>query len=235
MKKHANILLLLASLAIILLLGLAVFITLYIKDNSPPAESAPSDTAALAPSAAAQMEVRTGTFEGYKPEAPHDFVFVGDSRTLAMAKAVNEQDPADTCIYIAREGEGLYWLRSDGITLLQEVLEQTPAATVILNLGVNDLKEQDEYIAYYEKLFSDYPAASFYIMSVNPIEEDKFANITNADIEAFNLAMQEAFPNRYLDCYHYLLSGTFTTIDGLHYPEDVSRAIHHYTVASLVN
>lgn len=162
----------------------------------------------------------------------HSFIFVGDSRTVGMEAAVKAHEPSDTCRFIAKEGEGYEWLKSEGTSELAAALSETPEATVILNLGVNDITEADAYISYYKQLFAAYPDTDFHLMSVNPVSDD-CATVTNAAIDAFNQKIKAAFPDKYLDVYSYLLTGDFSTVDGLHYTDSTYLSIHYYVVNRL--
>lgn len=162
----------------------------------------------------------------------HHFLFVGDSRTVGMEEAMQDSDDADTCSYIGKVGEGYYWLVNEGIDQLRTSLSKEPDATVVFNLGVNDLSEIDRYLAFYPQIFAEYPDASFYIMSVNPVG-DACSGASNEEIRDFNAKLKESFPDQYLDCYDYLEQNGFSTVDDLHYTNDTYRAIHDYTVSAI--
>mgnify|MGYP000815386143 FL=1 len=68
----------------------------------------------------------------------------------------------------------------------------------MFNLGVNDLSEIDRYLAFYPQIFAEYPNASFYIMSVNPVG-DACSGASNEEIRDFNAKLKESFPDQYLD------------------------------------
>lgn len=157
----------------------------------------------------------------------HSFIFVGDSRTVGMEYAVKANQSADPCRFIAKEGEGYDWFKNTGSLSLAAALEERPDAKVILNLGVNDLTSIDAYISYYKQLFTDYPDARFYVMSVNPVT-DECQVVSNQVIDEFNQKMKAAFPDQYLDVYNYLLTGDFSTVDGLHYTDSTYLSIHYY-------
>ena len=89
-----------------------------------------------------------------------------------------------------------------------------------------------KFLEYYPQIFADYPEASFYIMSVNPVGE-KCEGTSNEEIKAFNEELAAHFGERYLDCYHYLKQEGFETVDELHYTNDTYRQIHHYAVTTL--
>ena len=229
--------LVLAFAAIVCLLGLAGYLTVYINEDSASPKSAAVQTDAalveLEPSDTTKSNSSPSYGQDGYVELEHSYIFVGDSRTVGMRDAVQEYDTADTCTYIAKEGEGFHWLYNDGIVQLEAALKENPDATVIFNLGVNDLKEVDKYISFYQELFQTYHDPAFYIMSVNPVNDELCKGASNAEIQAFNQAMQEAFPDQYMDCFNYLLSEDWSTVDGLHYTKNTYRRIHHFAVMIL--
>lgn len=234
MNKRTFLPVIIASLGIVALIGLAVFVTLHFNRDDTSSVTHQTETliAELSPSQSTAnngFSFANGSYTG--PE--HDFIFVGDSRTVAMKEAVTEIFPDDKCRYIAREGEGYYWLANTGSTELETALAETPDATVIFNLGINDLEESASYLSFYQDFLLKYPQASFYIMSVNPIEQDKYDGVSTEDILSFNAALETAFSDHYLDCYNYLISEGYSTVDGLHYSKETSRLIHHYAAITL--
>ena len=160
----------------------------------------------------------------------HHLVFVGDSRTVGMGEA--EAEVQDGCVYIGAVGEGFHWFANDGIYQMEAAMEASPDAPVVLNLGVNDLDMIDQYLTLYTGFADAYPESSFYFMSVNPVT-DEAAHVTNEEIAAFNEALREAFPDRYLDCSTYLNMNGFETVDGVHYTEDTYRMIHDFAVKQI--
>lgn len=236
MKIRNYLTILFALLAIVALLGLAGFMTYYVADESNPIkqqidEILPMDqvmeflhlddtTAAPAISAEVSTEVESNAPAASKA---HSFLFVGDSRTLGMKDAVN-----DNCTYIGAEGEGYSWFSTDGVLALSDSLGSNPEQTVILNLGVNDPENINIYIDLYKDLMNDYPTTAFYVLSVNPLDEDTDFNTTNEMIELFNATMKSSFPDEYLDSYSYLVKEGFETVDGLHYSEATYQKIHQF-------
>lgn len=243
MRKGSTLLVILASFLILCLLGLAGFVTILNHMETPSgAEAAVPAVTETETESDVQTAEPDSTVISMNPlgetakEPEHSFIFVGDSRTVGMHNAFLKDGSEESCActFIAKSGEGFYWLYHEGITELEEALQEAPYATVIFNLGVNDLKEAEQYISFYKELFSIYHDPSFYIMSVNPVNDEKCSGASNAEIEAFNEKMQEEFPDQYLDCYDYLLEHGFETADGLHYSNDTYRSIHHFVVLSLV-
>lgn len=241
MKKGSTLPLILAACMIILLLGLAGFVTfLYRMDDDAPVRG---------PETAVSIATETETDEEGQVITPghaivsadedgipeHSYIFVGDSRTVGMRDALALAG-GDPCTFIAKSGEGFYWLSHEGIDELQVKLAEEPYATVIFNLGVNDLKEYEQYIGFYQELFSGYHDPTFYIMSVNPVNDEKCVGASNEEVHAFNDAMKDAFPEKYLDTCTYLEEDGFESADGLHYSNDTYKKLHQYvaeTIASL--
>lgn len=232
-RKSTNLLIVLLCFLIAALIALGVFMT-WLTDAQ--ADLFQSKMEQIQTETTYSEENGTITIENSSEdknkETKHQFIFVGDSRTVGMNDAILASDTADSCTFIGKVGEGYYWLVHDGIEQLEDTLAETPDATVILNLGVNDLKSINSYLSYYPELFADYPKASFYIMSVNPVSDD-YEGILNKEIEAFNSQIHDAFPGQYLDCFNYLMSEGFETVDGLHYTYETYCSIHDYTVMML--
>ncbi|MDO4344256.1 MAG: hypothetical protein Q4C50_05575 [Eubacteriales bacterium] len=227
MKIRNYLTILFAVIAIIFLLGLAGYMTIYIADDSNPLKQqvmqvlhldTQDEENAPAPETSPEQEDAVSV-------KAHSLVFVGDSRTVGMKDAVN-----DSCTYIGAEGEGYEWFSSDGADELRSVLSENPDRQVVFNLGVNDPENISLYIDLYRSLEQEYPDTSFYIMSVNPLVDSQDFNTTNEMIELFNATMQSAFPDIYIDAYSYLIQNGFDTVDGLHYTDQSYQAIHNFVV-----
>ena len=229
MKIRNFLTILFAVLAIVALIALAGLATIYVADDSDPlrqrlvqifdpdGETVPVSTPDSGTDAPAAETVKA-----------HSFIFVGDSRTIGMRDAVN-----DNCTYIGKEGEGYEWFSGEGIEELDAVLAGTSGQTVIFNFGVNDPANISLYIDLYQSLKETYPGTAFYYLSVNPLVDNEGFNTTNEMISLFNATMQSAFPDTYLDCNSYLNSTGFETVDGLHYTDESYRAIHNFVVDKL--
>lgn len=181
-----------------------------------------------------------GPLAGPGEEQPQGsgYIFVGDSRMVGMMNTVGGDN-----IYIGKEGEGYRWFSETGKKELKKMLKQNPGGRVILNLGVNDMGNINQYLELYRALIVRYPQAKFYFLSVNPVEE-KLAKthgyntsyVNNKNIQAFNAALKAAFPASYLDSYNYLISQNLIrnikagcgTVDGIHYTAAVNRAIFNF-------
>ncbi len=151
-------------------------------------------------------------------------VFVGDSRTVQLEKAVGTSDKA----YIAKVGEGYNWFQS---TALSEIPHYAGnGTTMIINFGVNDLANANKYIRLINNNIDDWINAGItvYYAAVTPVGEG--ATVSNAQIESFNNKMREELDPRiqWIDGYTYLSQTGFSTPDGLHYNSDTYRNLYSY-------
>ncbi len=159
-------------------------------------------------------------------------IFVGDSRTVGMSQAVSSTK--DGPFFIGKESIGYNWLVNTASSQIDSYLKDYPAAKVVFAFGINDLGNISNYISYYNKLISKYPKASFYMMSVNPVNEStakKWSTVTNSQISSFNTKLKNAFPSQYLDVYSYLNKNGFSTTDGVHYTASTYKTIYNYVVS----
>ena len=149
--------------------------------------------------------------------------------------------------FVAQSGGSIYWFAAEGVPALRKVLNNINDEFkyyVVVNMGVNDVQENlnindrvDEYFKYYKELANINKNIKFYIMSVNPIIEDKLNksqpnnNRTNKKIEQFNDRIIYDLKHKgtnnmyYCDSYHDL---KFDTDDGLHYTRETNKKIIKY-------
>ena len=236
MKIRNYLTILLATLAILFMLGLAGYLTFENADDANPvkqtiADLLPGLSLSTDKATEAVQTEQTETSTSAKATAVSNvsehssIVFVGDSRTVSMGEAVH-----DNCTYIGKEGEGYQWFAADGVIELRTLLENDPSQTIVYNLGVNDPENASLYIDLYQSIAREFTDTPFYYLSVNPLSDDAECNTTNDMIQEFNQSLKSAFPDRYLDCYDYLMEEGYDTVDGLHYTEATSNVIHNYVV-----
>ena len=174
-------------------------------------------------------------------------VIVGDSRMEYIENKEDELDIPSNFIFDAKSGAKIKWTEENGIPTLNDILENQNKDTyyhVLFNMGVNDLndnidiKEQAEkYFNLYKEVIENNDNVQFYLLSVNPIDEDVIndnfkTNIrTNAKIEEFNYYLKRAMINsdlsniKYCDSYNNL---EFNLPDGLHYDTKTDQKIIDY-------
>ena len=147
-------------------------------------------------------------------------LYVGDSRTEMMADCIHE----DGVSFIAKVSQGLAWLKSTAGPEMEARIKSDPNLAVVINMGVNDIYQPDNYIAYYTELKKRNPNAHLFYMSVNPVDNDP--NCSDAEVQSFNSKMQSFWGSNYLDVYSYLKSDGYKTTDGTHYDDATSKKIH---------
>ena len=151
-------------------------------------------------------------------------IIVGASRIVDMSVAVSSSDT----VFIAKSGMGYSWLKDTAGPRLITYLKQNPRCRVVFQLGNNDMQNINAYIAYYRNLMKKYPDTEFYFLDATPGSGS--AAFRNNARQKFNARMKEAFGKRCIGGYDYLVSIHFTTLDGMHYPADISKKLYTYAV-----
>lgn len=167
-----------------------------------------------------------------KPDHPETvsndkLIFIGDSRTEAIRDAVQ-----DDSIWSCLSSMGYDWMVSDGAPEIEDEIQDNTA--VIILMGVNDVHHVNEYIQYINQKAKEWTdlGASTYFVSVGPVENDPY--VTNAQIESFNSSMEANLIGvNYIDIYTHLTENGYSTLDGIHYPDDVSIEIYNYILEHL--
>ena len=167
-----------------------------------------------------------------KPDHPETvtndkLIFIGDSRTEAIRDAVQ-----DDSIWSCLSSMGYDWMVSDGVPEIENEIEDNTA--VIILMGVNDVHHVNEYIHYINQKAKEWTdlGASTYFVSVGPVEKDPY--VTNDQIESFHSSMEANLIGvTYIDIYTHLMENGYSTLDGTHYPDDVSIEIYNYILDHL--
>ena len=164
-------------------------------------------------------------------EVENKLLYVGDSRTVGMQSSLENQN----INYIAEVGKGYEWFNSTALASIESTLQSKSDAVIVLSLGVNDLYNIDNYISAYKTLIAKYPSNTFYVLSVNPVDESKTSTngytITNVEIEAFNKKLADNFPNNYIDSYSSLTN--IGTSDGLHYDNETYKSLNGIVTSNI--
>lgn len=184
--------------------------------------------AAKAESEASGTEAQTEFIPLEVYDVPFPVIWVGDSRTLGMGRAL---DTTDT--YIGKDGEGYNWFMEEGLALTANAIAEQPDAPVVLNFGVNDYDNLANYLALYAELLAAYPDTHFYFLSVNPIEPTLCSNISNEQIADFNSHLKEAFPDAYIDSFTLLMIDQVMPIDGVHYSAEDYQKIYNFAARQI--
>lgn len=155
------------------------------------------------------------------------YIFLGDSRYVAMALFAQEQD-----YFIAEEGMGYAYL----LQQLDHVKTVAiPASVLIIGLGVNDVKSGDaaSYIQTINTLAGTLNIRIYYML-VNPVDETVESQngyrITNAEIDAFNARMKDGLePSVHIiDTNSFLKNDGYVTTDGLHYNMETYQKLYQF-------
>lgn len=153
---------------------------------------------------------------------PSDIIFVGDSRTVGMEYAVNDDDSTWLC----EVGKGYYWLK-ENIALIDDYA--TSGSKVIFNLGVNDLNNSSKYIELINSYMDLWTSEGIevYYSAVTPVGD---TTVTNDQIESFNNALKEGLDDRitWIDSYSFLTENGFSSSDGLHYNNATYVSLYNY-------
>lgn len=155
-------------------------------------------------------------------------IYVGDSRVLGIQNDLNKSN----ITYIAESGKGYYWFSETAKTELSAYISADTQKFVVINLGINDLGNIDQYINIYNSIIPNYKNVKFYFVSVNPVNEE-LANlygytVNNSQIEIFNQELSSKFVN-YIDVYSQI-KDNFVTTDGIHYDAATNERIHKIIV-----
>lgn len=160
------------------------------------------------------------------------YIFLGDSRYVAMAPFAQEQD-----YFIAKEGMGYAYLLQQLDSVRAAAI---PGSVLIIGLGVNDLKagNASSYIQTINELGRTLNARVCYML-VNPVDEavelQNGYRVTNAEIDAFNEAMKAGLEAsvQIIDTNSFLKNDGYVTTDGLHYNMDTYQKIYQYIKAQI--
>lgn len=174
----------------------------------------------------------------------HQIIWVGDSRTLGLGNALHKEERPDDDLFVGRVGEGVRWFREEGIAEMSDAIAEHPGVPVVLNFGVNDPQLVDEYVVAYWDVIRAHPDTQFYILSVNPLDEEfliedgqvnesVFDDINSLNVARMNVKLKEEFGSRYIDSASYLKAEGFETVDGLHFSTRTYLNIHDYVVSLL--
>ncbi len=155
-----------------------------------------------------------------------NITIIGDSRMVGLCSNKWYKDDKGTCI--AKSAMGLSWFKNTAIKEVDK-LNHNQKENIVLNLGVNDLYNINNYINEYKKLATgSWKDLNIIILSVNPTK-DSYDRL-NSEIDSFNEKMKNSLNSyeniTYCDSSTYLKNNGFTSGDGLHYSAKTSKDIY---------
>ena len=162
-------------------------------------------------------------------------VFIGDSRFVQMEQAVNEVAGSNPWAWVSESGRGYDWFVDKGIKRADPAIGT--GTKVVINLGVNDVRNADKYIAYFNQKAAEWTmrGATVYYSSVNPVWTNPY--VTREQVEAFNLRMQTGLAPyiRWIDSYNYIQAMGCRIVDGLHYDQATSLNLYAYYIMTVTS
>ena len=182
--------------------------------------------------------------------------FIGDSRTVAMKKAVSGAlgDDGTKVQFICKNGQSLDWFEENETEFLMKIKSTRGKKAVVFNLGINSLvyntqsgyvaSQADRYAASMNRIAQTLQQynCSMYFMSVNPANEkecvsEAYGGVVWKErypkwIQDFNYLVRTQLEGyTYIDTYNYLINTGFELTDGLHYSTATYRKIYQKAIA----
>lgn len=193
-----------------------------------------------------------------QPEKYDKVIFVGDSRTMGMARAMRN-NPLPSIEFIYASGQGINWFQQQGyLALKNKVIEQPKddKVAVIINLGVNDLRNYSGYTRYMtrvsENLTKYNPNCDMYYMSVNPVNSAMIKSYTGTvtrteqQIDAINRMIRSTLCSGSNPSYQYINTCSYLQkygwisnmnnagiYDGVHYSNETYLRIYDFCMKIL--
>lgn len=154
------------------------------------------------------------------------YVFVGDSRYVAMEQFANDED-----IFICESGIGYDFLEEQMDNIVSICDSNT---ALIIGLGVNDVNYNSEKYIYKLNEMAEKMECQIFYMSVNPIDENKAIargyQIKSSYIDEYNEKLKNELNSNiiFIDTNEYLTQTGYLTEDGLHYTDETYAKIYFF-------
>ena len=178
-------------------------------------------------------------------------IVIGDSRFRRIVSDYSNYDIPINFDFIAEDAKEVNWFKNDAEEELNNILKKKDDDKiyhVVINMGVNDIQfyrpfvdSINSYKEEYDKLIKKYPDVYFYILSINPIDEEKL-NIsqpynlrTNDQIQFFNDELFSFSKDNGIKYCFADKSIDFDTLDGIHYDSSTNQEILNYIASRCVN
>ena len=139
--------------------------------------------------------------------------FIGDKRFESMNDAITTD-----AMFVTDKDAGLSWLSADGL----EALNNADRDIYIFALGLNDTNHVDGYIEAMNNFASEHQDKFFIFTTIPKIDESKYKDTTNQEIEKFNEAMISGLNEQWqiVDFSKYVEENGYITEDGVNYTRD---------------
>ena len=193
-----------------------------------------------------------------QPEKYDKVIFVGDSRTMGMARAMRN-NPLPSIEFIYASGQGINWFQQQGYKIALKKKVRKPKddkVAVIINLGVNDLRNYSGYTRYMtrvsENLTKYNPNCDMYYMSVNPVNSAMIKSYTGTvtrteqQIDAINRMIRSTLCSGSNPSYQYINTCSYLQkygwisnmnnagiYDGVHYSNETYLRIYDFCMKIL--
>ena len=178
-------------------------------------------------------------------------IIVGDSR-MEFIEDDKEIITPFNFEFVAKSGMKIDWFKNTAIPKVKSILKNKSFNYyIVVNMGVNDLNSEykgeeisKKYFELYSKLAKEYPNIEVYIMSVDPIFENKLNKWelsnkrTTQKIKLFNNTIKDELKQSNLDNLYYCNAYNtlqFESEDGLHYTQKTNRKIINYIANDCVS
>lgn len=171
-------------------------------------------------------------------------VVIGDSRFENITRDAYAYSIPQNFSFIAKSAMEVNWFKTDALDQLRKILDNRETGIsyhIIINMGVNDIqfyRPFDEsintYLNVYSSLIKNYSDVHFYLLSINPIDEEKliitqpYNYRTNEDIDYFNnklISFSNVNNITYCPANEHI---DFQTDDGIHYTQATNQKIINY-------
>ena len=155
-------------------------------------------------------------------------IFVGDSRTVQMQGAVGPTYAG----FIAENSKGYNWFKDEAIPQIDARVGK--GSKIVINLGVNDPGNIDNYIALVNAKTYEWTqkGATVYYATVNPVSENPYTSTEQVDMFNQKLATGLVGVN-IIDTNAYIKTAGYTLIDGLHYNEATYQKLYSYMLSRM--
>lgn len=160
--------------------------------------------------------------------ASQGVIFVGDSRTVQMQGAVG----LSAAKFIAENSKGYAWFKDVAIPMIDANVGK--GSKIVINLGVNDPGNIDNYIALVNAKAFEWNAkgAKVYYATVNPVSENPYTSQTQVDY--FNSKLLPGLVGvGIIDTNTFLKTNGYALVDGLHFTDATYVKLYHYILSNI--